>query len=218
MSEQPSTERWIYVETRVANQKKSLGTAFFLWFFLGFLGGHSFYLHRPWQGVTKIALLVAIVLLVPIFLLGLWMSVDFPLGSFLGQYYEYKEDSGEENKNWRGYGEQWKEYGEEWREYGEQWKEYGEEWREYGEQWKEYGEEWREYGEEWGELWREQFVFFLENFNPPWWFFPGILLWICLGLSVLIWWVVDLFLLSPRIEKDTQAKRDKLLKEIQTTE
>ena len=197
-------ERLIYAEIRVANQKKSVETAYFLWFFFGFLGGHSFYLNRPWQGLTKIGLLVGTVLLVPILLLGLWISVDFPLGNFLGHYYEYKKDSGEESKSWR--------------EYGEQWREYGEQWREYGEQRREYGEQWREYGEQWRKPWREKFVFFFENFKPPWWFFPGIVLWICLGLSVLIWWVVDAFLLSSRIEKDTQAKRETLLKETQTIE
>ena len=180
MSESPSTESLIYAEIRVANQKKSVETAYFLWFFFGFLGGHSFYLNRPWQGLTKIGLLVGTVLLIPILFLGLWISVDFPLRSFLGHYYEYKDDSRE---NWR-----------------------------------EYGEQWREYEEKWGRPWREKFVFLFENFKLPWWFFPGILLWICLGLSMLIWWVVDVFLLSSRIEKDTQAKREKILKETQTIE
>ena len=107
-SEAPSTERSTYVETRIANQKKSIETAYFLWFFFGFLGGHSFYLNRLWQGLTKIVLIM-IFLLAPIFQIA--DILDFPQGGFWEKYGEYREDR-------REYGE----YREDRGEYGERWR------------------------------------------------------------------------------------------------
>ena len=57
-SRDASRQRLILAEARLANQKKSLILAFFLWFVLGGLGAHNFYLNRAIQGVIKILLLV----------------------------------------------------------------------------------------------------------------------------------------------------------------
>ena len=56
-SRDASRQRLILAEARLANQKKSVTVAFFLWFVLGGLGAHNFYLNRIIQGVIKILLL-----------------------------------------------------------------------------------------------------------------------------------------------------------------
>ena len=50
MTELPVAEMQL-IESRVANDKKSVGVAYLLWFFLGLFGTHNFYL-----GKTKMAL------------------------------------------------------------------------------------------------------------------------------------------------------------------
>src|SRR5690349_1865524 len=42
-----STQEQMLIEQRVANEAKSTGLAYVLWFFLGGLGMHRFYLGRP---------------------------------------------------------------------------------------------------------------------------------------------------------------------------
>jgi len=49
-----TTEDQILIETRVANEKKSAGAAYFLWFFLGFLSAHRFYLGKPITAILQI--------------------------------------------------------------------------------------------------------------------------------------------------------------------
>jgi TM2 domain-containing membrane protein YozV len=51
-----STEEKILVETRVANEAKSIVLAYLLLFFVGYLGGHRFYLGRPYSAVTQLIL------------------------------------------------------------------------------------------------------------------------------------------------------------------
>ena len=58
-SRDASRQRLILAETRLANHKKSVTVAFFLWFVFGGLGAHNFYLNRAVQGVIKILLLVS---------------------------------------------------------------------------------------------------------------------------------------------------------------
>lgn len=63
--------------------KKSTGLAYVLWFFLGSIGGHRFYLRRGWSAATMIVLAilgwstiafgVGVVFLAP---LGIWLLVD----------------------------------------------------------------------------------------------------------------------------------------------
>ena len=50
-----STSQMMLIEQRVGNEKKSTGTAYLLWFFLGFLSGHRFYLGRWGTALLQIA-------------------------------------------------------------------------------------------------------------------------------------------------------------------
>ena len=65
-----STDDMIYIEQRAANEKKSAGAAYLLWFFLGFLSAHRFYLGKPVSAILQI--------LSYFFLIGfVWWVVDF---------------------------------------------------------------------------------------------------------------------------------------------
>ena len=78
-----TTEQQMLVEQKLQNEKKSMGVAYLLWFFLGTLGGHRFYLGRSgtgavmlvlWLlGIATIIIAVGFVLLIP---LGIWALVD----------------------------------------------------------------------------------------------------------------------------------------------
>jgi TM2 domain-containing membrane protein YozV len=48
------TEDQILIESRVANEKKSAGAAYFLWFFLGWISAHRFYLGKPVTAILQI--------------------------------------------------------------------------------------------------------------------------------------------------------------------
>lgn len=65
-----TTEDKILIESRVANERKSAGAAYFLWFFLGFISAHRFYLGKP---VTAILQLLSYFVLVGF----VWWIVDF---------------------------------------------------------------------------------------------------------------------------------------------
>ena len=49
-----STDDMILIEQRVNNEKKSAGAAYLLWFFLGFLSAHRFYLGKPISAILQI--------------------------------------------------------------------------------------------------------------------------------------------------------------------
>jgi TM2 domain-containing membrane protein YozV len=78
-----TTQDLMLVEQRVANDSKSVGLAYVLWFFFGFLGGHRFYLGKTGSAVlilclSLIGLLLSIVF-VGYFLLifvGIWVLID----------------------------------------------------------------------------------------------------------------------------------------------
>jgi TM2 domain-containing membrane protein YozV len=66
-------------------EKKSLIPAYILWFFLGYVGGHRFYLGRPLSGFIMLALSAITLLLTVVsfgvlgflwFVVGLWWLVD----------------------------------------------------------------------------------------------------------------------------------------------
>ena len=42
------------VEQRVTNESPSTGAAYLLWFFLGWISGHRFYLNRPGTAILQI--------------------------------------------------------------------------------------------------------------------------------------------------------------------
>lgn len=76
------------------SNKKSTGTAFLFWFFLGGFGGHRFYLERTGSAVTQLILailgwttvwfVVGLVFLVP---LGIWLLIDaFSLSGMVQSY------------------------------------------------------------------------------------------------------------------------------------
>ncbi|MCH4541087.1 hypothetical protein DK867_06560 [Ochrobactrum sp. POC9] len=78
-----STQQQILIEQRVANEAKSTGAAYLMWFFLGSLGGHRFYLGRPGSGAAMLALtvigVITAAIVVGFFLLiavGIWALVD----------------------------------------------------------------------------------------------------------------------------------------------
>lgn len=49
-----STEDMILIEQRAANEKKSAGAAYLLWFFLGWISAHRFYLGKPVTAILQI--------------------------------------------------------------------------------------------------------------------------------------------------------------------
>lgn len=66
-------------------EKKSLLVAYLLWFFLGYVGGHRFYLGRPLSGLIMLALSAVILVLTFVsfgflsflwFIVGLWWLID----------------------------------------------------------------------------------------------------------------------------------------------
>ena len=59
-------------------EKKSLLVAYLLWFFLGYVGAHRFYLGRPLSGVIMLALSV-ITLLLAVVSFGLLSFLWFPI-------------------------------------------------------------------------------------------------------------------------------------------
>lgn len=66
-------------------EKKSLVVAYVLWFFLGYVGAHRFYLGRPLSGLLMLALSAVVFTLTLVsfgflgflwFLVGLWWLID----------------------------------------------------------------------------------------------------------------------------------------------
>ncbi|MGE8143080.1 TM2 domain-containing protein [Novosphingobium sp. NPDC080210] len=62
-----STAQLQLIEQRVANDTQSIGAAYFLWFFLGLIGAHRFYLRRPGSGIA---------MLLTIGGFGIWWLID----------------------------------------------------------------------------------------------------------------------------------------------
>ena len=78
-----STQEQILIEQRVMNEAKSAGAAYLLWFFLGTLGAHRFYLGKTGSGVAQLLLFVLGWLTLGIFVggvlliaLGIWWIID----------------------------------------------------------------------------------------------------------------------------------------------
>ena len=78
-----STQEQILIEQRVTNEAKSVGAAYLLWFFLGTLGAHRFYLGRTGSGVVQLLLFVLgwlttfiVIGIALLAALGIWWIVD----------------------------------------------------------------------------------------------------------------------------------------------
>ena len=48
------TQRRILIETTIANERKSVGIAYLLWFFFGPFGGHNYYVGKPMLGAMQL--------------------------------------------------------------------------------------------------------------------------------------------------------------------
>ncbi|MBW0157819.1 TM2 domain-containing protein [Sedimentimonas flavescens] len=75
--------RALYIEQRVANEASSPFVAYLLWFFLGMLGAHRFYLGRWGSALLMLilfgigsALSVILVGYLPLAVVGLWWLID----------------------------------------------------------------------------------------------------------------------------------------------
>lgn len=78
-----STQEQILIEQRVTNEAKSTGAAYLIWFFLGGLGGHRFYLGRTGSATIMLAMLLIGLVTLPIGIgavllvaVGFWGLVD----------------------------------------------------------------------------------------------------------------------------------------------
>lgn len=73
-----SLQAEMLVEQKVANARKSTGAAYLIWFFLGMLGGHRFYLGRT--GTAAIMLVLSLLgwvtFFIPWIILGIWCLID----------------------------------------------------------------------------------------------------------------------------------------------
>lgn len=78
-----TNEEKMLVNSEVANNKKSMGVAYLLWFFLSSIGIHRFYLNHKTSGLAMLALNVIGWLTTFLFIgffflaiLGVWVLVD----------------------------------------------------------------------------------------------------------------------------------------------
>lgn len=78
-----STEQQILIEQRVTNEAKSIGASYLLWFFVGYLGGHRFYLGRKGSAIAMMLLSIFGVILsvvgigfILLIVVGVWALVD----------------------------------------------------------------------------------------------------------------------------------------------
>jgi len=65
----PRTQEQLIFEAH----RKSAGASYLLWFFLGFLGAHRFYLGRTGTGVAQLLMCLSIVGIIP---LAFWWLID----------------------------------------------------------------------------------------------------------------------------------------------
>ncbi|EEZ32904.1 Hypothetical protein BROD_1805 [Brucella sp. NF 2653] len=78
-----STQQQMLIEQRVTNEAKSTGAAYLIWFILGGLGVHRFYLGRTISGLLLLCCTVLGAITLPIgiglfflFITGVWVLVD----------------------------------------------------------------------------------------------------------------------------------------------
>lgn len=73
-----SLQAEMLVEQKVANARKSTGAAYVIWFFLGILGGHRFYLGRNGSACVMLVLWLIgwVTFFIPWIVTGIWCLVD----------------------------------------------------------------------------------------------------------------------------------------------
>ncbi len=78
-----STQQQLLVEQRLANEKKSAGVSYLLWFFLGIFALHRFYLGKIGSGAAQVALfwvgalLAGVGIGLPLLIIfGIWWIID----------------------------------------------------------------------------------------------------------------------------------------------
>lgn len=84
-----STQDRMYIEQRISNDAKSAFIAYVLWFFLGFIGAHRFYLGRVFTGLLQLCLFVAgwvlaavavgLILLAVLGVWWIWDAISIPM-------------------------------------------------------------------------------------------------------------------------------------------
>ena len=68
-----STEAQMLIEQRVTNEGPSAGAAYLLWFFLGLLGAHRFYLGKVGTGLVMLILTISVI---GLFITRIWWLID----------------------------------------------------------------------------------------------------------------------------------------------
>lgn len=78
---QLNTKELLILESEVKNQGKSMLVAYVLWYFLGMLGGHRFYIGKTGSAIAQLVLTITVVGMV---VTGVWWIVDaFLLHSYV---------------------------------------------------------------------------------------------------------------------------------------
>ncbi|MEC2346788.1 Predicted membrane protein [Paenibacillus barengoltzii J12] len=70
---QLDTRELLLLESEVKNQGKNMFVAYILWYFLGIVGGHRFYMKKIGTAVTQLILSLTVVGLI---VTGIWWIVD----------------------------------------------------------------------------------------------------------------------------------------------
>ena len=72
-----SLQSEMLVEQKVANAQKSTGVAYLLWFFLGGVGAHRFYLGKTRTAVAQLIItVIGFFTIFPLIITGIWVLVD----------------------------------------------------------------------------------------------------------------------------------------------
>lgn len=72
-----SLQSEMLVEQKVANAQKSTGVAYLLWFFLGGVGAHRFYLGKTGTAVAQLIItVIGFFTIFPLIITGIWVLVD----------------------------------------------------------------------------------------------------------------------------------------------
>lgn len=73
MKSRLDTRQLMLLESEVKNQGKNMVIAYILWYFLGILGGHRFYMNKTSSAIAMLILCITIIGLFPVII---WWIVD----------------------------------------------------------------------------------------------------------------------------------------------